>query len=103
MGEFVTVAKVSEIPPGTRLVVGIGREWVVIFNVDGKFYALEDRCSHEDVPLSEGTLHGTVIECIQHGATFDITTGQHLSPPAVMPVKRYPVRVEGDEVQVDFG
>ena len=98
--DWITVAGADEIPAGDRLVVEIGRDWVVIFNVDGDYYALEDRCSHEDVPLSEGALTGCVIECHKHNATFDITTGQHLSAPAVSPVKKFPVRVEGNLVQV---
>jgi 3-phenylpropionate/trans-cinnamate dioxygenase ferredoxin subunit len=98
--DWISVANVDEIAPGERLIVEIGRDWVVIFNVEGEFYALEDRCSHEDVPLSEGTLTDCVIECRKHGATFDITTGQHLSPPAVAPVKKFPVRVEDDTVQI---
>jgi 3-phenylpropionate/trans-cinnamate dioxygenase ferredoxin subunit len=96
MGQFITVAKLDEIPSGERIVVEVGRDWVVIFNVDGKFYAIEDRCSHEDFPLSDGNLTGCVLECIQHGATFDITTGQHLSAPAVSPVRTYNTRVEDD-------
>lgn len=98
--EWISVAMVNEIAPGERLIVEIGRDWVVIFNVGGEFYALEDRCSHEDVPLSEGALTDCVIECRKHGATFDITTGAHLSPPAVAPVKKYPIRVEDEIVQV---
>jgi 3-phenylpropionate/trans-cinnamate dioxygenase ferredoxin subunit len=100
MAEFVTVARVSDIPPGERIVVEHGRDWVVIFNVDGTLYALEDRCSHEDVPLSEGQLDGVIIECAQHSATFDITTGQHLSPPAFAPVRAYDVRVQDGDVQI---
>lgn len=98
--DWITVAADNEIAPGERLIVEIGRDWVVIFNVDGEYYALEDRCSHEDVPLSEGTLIDCTIECYKHGATFDITTGQHLSPPAVAPVKKFPVRVEDGVVQI---
>ena len=98
--DWIAVAAENEIPPGERLIVEIGRDWVVIFNVGGEFYALEDRCSHEDVPLSEGTLIDCTIECHKHGATFDIIIGQHLSPPAVAPVKKFPVRVEDGVVQI---
>jgi 3-phenylpropionate/trans-cinnamate dioxygenase ferredoxin subunit len=98
--QWVTVAATAEITPGERMVVEIGRDWVVVFNVDGKYYAIEDRCSHEDFPLSEGVLDDCVIECPQHNATFDIRTGEPLSAPAVSPVRRYPVRVEEGMVQV---
>lgn len=98
--EFVTVAPLDDVPPGSRLVFGIGRDWIVLFNVDGEFYALEDRCSHAEVPLSEGGLVGTSIECVKHGSLFDLTTGQPLNPPAVSPVKTYPVRVQDGEIQI---
>lgn len=100
MAEFVTVAKASELPPGERQVVQLGRNWIVIFNVDGDLYALEDQCSHEDYPLSDGVLDGCEIECIQHGARFDLRTGKNTAPPALIPVRSYEVRVEGDDVQV---
>lgn len=100
MAEFVTVAKTSEIPSGERLVVQLGRKWVVIFNVDGSLYAIEDECSHEEYPLSDGILDGCEIECVHHGARFDIMTGKNMAPPALVPVKSYEVRVEGDDVQI---
>ena len=71
MSEFVTVARADELPPGERLVARLGRDFVAVFNVGGRFYAVEDRCSHEDVPLSDGVLHGETIECVQHGAIFE--------------------------------
>jgi 3-phenylpropionate/trans-cinnamate dioxygenase ferredoxin subunit len=100
MADFVTVGKVDEVPPGERLVAQIGRHWVVVFNVGGTLYAVEDQCSHEDYPLSEGTLDGMEIECAKHGARFDIRTGKNLTPPALLPVRWYEVRIEGDEIQV---
>jgi 3-phenylpropionate/trans-cinnamate dioxygenase ferredoxin component len=98
---FVTVCKTAELPEGEHLVVELGRKWIVIFNVGGEYYALEDMCSHEEVPLSEGELDGYSIECHQHGACFDVRTGAVLAPPAFAPVKRFAVRVEGDDVQIE--
>lgn len=98
--QFIPVAKVTDIPPGERLVIELGRRWVVIFNVDGEFYAVEDECTHEEVPLSEGTLDGHNIECHKHGACFDIRTGAVTAPPAVVPVRTFPLRVEGDQLLI---
>jgi 3-phenylpropionate/trans-cinnamate dioxygenase ferredoxin component len=100
MREFITVATTDEIPPGERLVVGVGRDWVAIFNVDGQYYAIEDRCTHDDGPLAEGFLNGLTIECPRHGACFDISTGKVLSPPAMIDVPSYQIRVTGNEIQV---
>jgi nitrite reductase/ring-hydroxylating ferredoxin subunit len=100
MTNFVTVATTDEIQPGERLVVEIGRKWVAIFNVDSQYYAIEDRCTHDDGPLAEGILDGLVIECPRHGACFDISNGKVLSPPALIDVPTFQVRVEGNEIQV---
>ena|SRR5215207_3999754 len=100
MAEFVTAATTDEIQPGDRIVVEIDDVWVVIFNVGGKYYALEDMCSHEEYYLSEGTIDGYAIECAKHGAQFDVRNGKVLAPPAVTPVKWYEVRVVNNEVQV---
>ena len=100
MGEFITVATTDEIQPGDRLVVEIDDEWVVIFNVGGNYYAVKDMCTHEEYYLSEGHLDGFALECAKHGAQFDVRTGEVLAPPAVSPVRTYPVQVVGDEVQV---
>ncbi len=101
MPDFVTVATVDELKSGDRIVVEIDDVWVVIFNVDDHFYALEDMCSHEEYYLSEGMLDGYAIECSKHGAQFDIRNGQVLAPPANTPVKWYQVRVQAGEVQVE--
>lgn len=100
MSEFITVATTDEIPVGDRLVVEYGRSWVAIFNVDGQYYAIEDLCSHDDGPLADGQLTECTIECPRHGATFDIRTGKVLSPPALVDIPTYQVRVIGNEIQI---
>jgi 3-phenylpropionate/trans-cinnamate dioxygenase ferredoxin subunit len=103
MANFVPVARKEEIPPGERKLFEIDGMFVAVFNVDGTYYAIEDVCTHDDGPLVEGDLDGFEIECPRHGARFDIRDGRVLSFPAITPVPSYPVRVEGDEVQVDLG
>lgn len=100
MAEFVTVATVDEVPPGDRIVVEVGDEFIAVFNVNGEFYAIADLCTHDDGPLAEGTLDDYAIECPRHGARFDIRTGEVLRWPANRPVPRYDVRVVGNEIQV---
>lgn len=96
--DYVAVATVDELDSGERIVVEFGQRWVAIFNVDGKYYAIEDICTHDGGPLAEGTLDGCVIECPRHGATFDITNGKVLSAPALMNVASYKVQIRGDEI-----
>ncbi len=99
---FVTVARVSEIPAGGVKVVRLEDQPIAVFNVDGRFYALDDTCTHDGGPLAEGRIEGSVIECPRHGARFDLVTGAALCLPASSPVATYPVRVEGEEIQVGW-
>lgn len=100
--EFLTVAPEADLPPGERMVIEVGRHWIVIFHVGDKFYAIEDCCTHEEYPLSEGTLDGHAVECMKHGAQFDIRTGEVLAPPAFQPVRRYPVRVRDGNIEISI-
>jgi 3-phenylpropionate/trans-cinnamate dioxygenase ferredoxin subunit len=95
------VAKASEIKPGGMKVVEAGGVRIAICNVDGTFYAIEDVCTHDDGPLGEGTLDGCEVECPRHGARFDVRTGAVTRMPAIVPVKAFPVKVEGDQVLVE--
>ena len=95
------VAKLHEISPGaTKRVVVDGVE-VLLCNVDGTLYAVEDVCTHDGGPLDQGELQGCRIMCPRHGALFDVTTGAALTLPAVMPLPTYAVRAEGDDIFVD--
>ncbi|HEY8313924.1 MAG TPA: non-heme iron oxygenase ferredoxin subunit [Candidatus Baltobacteraceae bacterium] len=98
---MVAVAKKSDIEPGTTKRVVIGGTEVMLCNVDGRIYAIEDICTHDGGALDQGFLEGTCIECPRHGAKFDVRTGEALTLPAVMPVSSYSVRVDGDDIYVD--
>jgi len=98
VSEFVRVAALSEVPPGSARCVRVGRKRVALFNVDGQIYAIDDTCTHAEASLSEGTVEGCEVVCPLHGARFDLRTGAALSLPAVIPVETYEVKVEGDEV-----
>ena len=76
---YVEVAKVDEIPSGNMKHVEFNGKEIMIANLDGKFYALNDRCSHTNAPLSMGHIQGNIITCPMHGALFVITTGNKVS------------------------
>jgi len=97
----VPVAKVSAIAPGTTKAVRVGDIDVMLCNVDGSIYAIEDVCTHDGGALDQGRLEGVCIECPRHGARFDVRTGAVLALPAVIPVPTYAVRVEGDDIYVE--
>ena len=70
---------------------------------EDEIFALEDRCSHEDFPLSEGEIVDGALECILHGARFDLRTGRALSLPAVRPVKTYRAEIREGDIYVEIG
>jgi 3-phenylpropionate/trans-cinnamate dioxygenase ferredoxin subunit len=82
-----------------------GREAVAVVRFEGEVFAIEDLCSHAEVPLSEGDVEefkgAPTIECWLHGSCFDLTSGRPTNLPATEPVPVYPVRVDGDDVLVD--
>ncbi len=104
MSDFRTIATADQLPSGERLVIAIDEVYIAVFNVGGNIYAIEDACTHDDGPLAEGIMiedtDSPKIECDRHGATFELKTGKPTFP-AVMPIKRYPVRVEGGNIQID--
>jgi 3-phenylpropionate/trans-cinnamate dioxygenase ferredoxin subunit len=80
--------------------VSVSGVHVVICNVEGEFYAMHDQCTHEYYSLSSGTLDGTRLTCLLHGACFDVTSGAVLSPPAYEAVRTYPVRLDGEDILI---
>ena len=101
MAQRHVVTSVGSLPPGTVKAFSVGAQQLALFNVDGRFYALDNRCTHDGGPLSEGELDGTTIICPWHNAEFDVTCGKVLCRPAVEDVKSYPVFVNGDSIEVE--
>jgi nitrite reductase/ring-hydroxylating ferredoxin subunit len=99
---FTKVAAVADVPPGQARQAKVGGRTLAVFNVNGTLYALDDTCPHRGGPLSEGEVVGGEVVCPWHAARFDLASGHNLSPPAPRGVQSYPVRVVGDEIQVDL-
>ena len=97
------MAPVDELPPGSVKIVRAGQIAIGVYNLDGEYYAIEDRCSHDDGPLAEGDFdpEDAVVVCPRHGSRFDIRTGRPLTLPAYEPVETFPVTVEDGWVKVD--
>ena len=106
MAEWVTLCSVSDLPPGVREVFGVNNLWIAIFNVGGKFYAIEDLCTHDgnvlafDLQDRPSTITGHEIECPRHGGRFDLRTGKATRSPAEIDVPWFEVRIMGDDLQV---
>ncbi len=104
------VAPLSEVPPGTRKLVDAGRRPIVVFNVEGRLYAVSNRCPHAGGPLVAGKLVGLVeacepgayrysrrneiLKCPWHGWEFDLATGKSRCDPDTVSVRAYPVDIE---------
>jgi 3-phenylpropionate/trans-cinnamate dioxygenase ferredoxin subunit len=100
VSDWITVAGVGELPPGSHRVVDVDGAAVVVFNLDGEYHAIEDVCTHDGGQLTGGTVEGDEIVCPRHGARFSIRSGEALTAPAYEPVPKFPVRVEKGVIQV---
>lgn len=102
MSDFVKVATLDEIPPGSSKLVEVDMVRVALFNLNGDVYAIEDVCTHDGGPLVEGrVVDGCEVQCPRHGARFDIRTGAAVRFPAFEPTKTYTVRVDGRDVWIE--
>jgi 3-phenylpropionate/trans-cinnamate dioxygenase ferredoxin subunit len=92
----------ADLPEEGAIRVELGGRALCIARTGGEVFALDDRCSHADVPLSEGDVEDGTVECWLHGSRFDVRTGVPTGLPATKPVATYPVTVEGDDVLVQM-
>jgi nitrite reductase/ring-hydroxylating ferredoxin subunit len=99
-GDFVKVAETTDIQSTKMKAIEVAGENICLINVEGKYYAIGNVCTHEDGPLAEGTLEGYEIECPWHGSKFDIRTGKVTRPPANEPESTYEVKVEGNDILI---
>jgi len=97
--EFVTVARVADVAPGTARAVVVGEREIALFNVDGTFYALDNTCPHQGGPLAEGWIEGTRVTCPWHAWTFELTSGS-MTLGDFACVDTFEVRIEQDAVRV---
>ena len=98
----VRVSDAGEVPTGTGRVTEVGGRSIALFNVDGRYYAIDNDCPHRGGPLGEGDLEGTVVACPWHAWRWDVTTGANVNNPAVK-VACYRVVEEGGQLFVDLG
>ena len=99
---LVTVINKNELSEGKGICTVVDSKNIAVFQLDGKYFAVDDECTHAGGSLSEGEISGTTVTCPLHGATFDVTTGAVLSAPAFEGVKSYKVVVEGNEIKIEL-
>lgn len=97
---FETVASLSEVAAGSVRCVTVGQTSLAIVNVDGRGFALDNRCTHAGGRMCEGHVEGTVLECPLHGSQFEVATGAVVAGPARLPLATHETRVTGDRIEV---
>jgi len=102
MTTVVQVGPLADLADGKAMRVEVGDRAVVVVRIDDDVYAIGDRCSHQDISLSEGDVlcEDKQIECWKHGSAFSLETGEPESLPATKPVPVYEVSVVDGEVLV---
>ncbi len=100
--QYTTVASLKALKTSKLLCVKPHGLRLALAYVDGKVFAVDDMCTHEDASLSKGSLHGECVKCPLHGSRFDLNTGAALDDPAEDPVTTYPVKIEGDDILVQL-
>lgn len=98
---LVEVCAIDDVPEGETKKVETEGLTLAVFNVGGEFFVTDDHCTHGPGSLSEGWLDGYEIECDFHGGHFDVRTGEVKAPPPWVPVRTYPVVVDGDRVSIE--
>jgi len=102
MGKILA-GKTSDIPPGKMLKVSSNGKEILVANMDGKYFAMDDTCTHKGASLSEGTLEGSTVTCPWHGSTWDCKTGKLVKFPAkIRDLASYNVSIESDNVFVEM-
>jgi len=100
MTQFVKATTVSEVAQNQSKICEINGKQIAIFNVAGRFCAIENVCPHRGGPVGEGDLEGTVVTCPWHGWQFDVTTGASPVNPAAT-IKKFNCKVEGSDILVE--
>ena len=102
MGKII-VGKTSEITPGkVQKITADGKE-ILVANIDGNYFAMDDTCTHAGASLSEGKLEGSILTCDWHGAKFDCKTGKlHAFPAKIKDLNSYKLVVESDNVFLEL-
>lgn len=99
----IRICALDELKPGKSLRIKVGDHAIAIVRTpSGNVRALDDKCSHGEISLSEGFVDEGTIECWAHGAKFDLETGKPLSLPAYEPVATYEVLIENDEIFLEY-
>lgn len=97
---FLDIASVNDLPIGTTKKFVLNTGDILLANVDGEIYAVDDMCTHEDSSLSLGCLKGELVSCTLHGSRFNVRTGEPMEEPATETLQRYKVRIHNQRIEI---
>ena len=100
MSDFHFAAKVAELVNEGKLLVEVEDQLVILFRVNDEYFCLDDVCTHDGGPLSDGSLDGYEISCPRHGAKFDVRCGKALTMPATRSTCSHDIKIEGEDILV---
>lgn len=100
MSKWIDAGSTNEIPMGEFKTIENNGITIAIFNLAGNFYAIDDCCPHQHLPIADGLVEDFCITCPHHGAKFDMRTGERLSDPVCDDLTTYQVRIENNIIQV---
>jgi nitrite reductase/ring-hydroxylating ferredoxin subunit len=101
MGTYFKVAQKGDLESNAGKLVQAGGKDIALIRTGDSFFAIDNECSHVGGPLCEGTVSGDEVVCPWHAARFNLTTGKAMAGPARSDLHRYPVRVQGDDIEVE--
>ncbi|MCX6056876.1 MAG: Rieske 2Fe-2S domain-containing protein [Chloroflexi bacterium] len=99
--EYIKAASTTEIPQGTMKKVNVSGKVILLANVDGKFYALDNACPHSGGSLADGKSNGDVVTCPKHGAQFNLKTGEAVGDAKILFFKTKPSNAGCYEIKID--
>jgi len=100
--EFVKLASISDTKPNSMMSVTINDQKILLANVNGKYYALGDKCMHRGCQLSKGKLQGETVICPCHGSTYELKTGNFIKGPTKKPQPAYELKVENNDIMINM-
>ncbi len=93
---------VADVPVGGMHKIEMEEDDIAIYHLDEGWYATSDICTHASESLTEGKLEGKIVACPRHGGRFDVTTGEAVRFPCVIPLQTYDIEVRGEEIWIDY-
>lgn len=102
MSNMIELAKVEDIPKNEMHVFNVGKLEILVANVDGEFYAVENRCPHMGYPLFFGTLKGKILKCGFHNAEFDLSSGKALNEVTGKPLRVFKLAMQDSQILVEL-